>query len=63
METMVSAIKKKFHERRVTTEGAAKERLDKVIRDLDLEKVRHCINYFTKRLHDCRRLGGQLTKY
>ena len=53
METMAHPIKK-----------TALTRFKKVFgEDTDQEKINEQFTWYTKRLHECIRLGGQMTKY
>lgn len=64
METMAHPIKKAFHSCRCTIENTALARFRKVFgEDTDQEKINEQFSWYTKRLHECIRLGGQMTKY
>jgi Ni,Fe-hydrogenase maturation factor len=64
METMAHPIKKAFHSRRCASEKTALTRFRKVFgEDTDQEKINEQFSWYTKRLHECIRLGGQMTKY
>lgn len=64
METMAHPVKKAFHSRRCASEKTALARFRKVFgEDTDQEKINNQYTWYTKRLHECIRLGGQMTKY
>ena len=64
IETMAYLIKKTFHLKHCTSEKTALARFKKVFReDTDQEKINKQFMWYTKRLHECIRLGGQMTKY
>ena len=61
---MAYLIKKTFHSRRCTSEKTILARFKKVFgEDTDQEKINEQFTWYTKRLHECIRLGGQMTKY
>lgn len=62
-ETMARPLKRAFHARRCTTEKAALARFEKVFDEMDQGKVNSLYSWYTKRLHDCRRARGQMTRY
>ncbi|KAL5316272.1 hypothetical protein ACEPPN_015317 [Leptodophora sp. 'Broadleaf-Isolate-01'] len=64
METMAHPIKKAFHSRRCASEKTALARFRNVFgEDSDQDKINEQFVWYTKRLHECIRLGGQMTKY
>ena len=64
METMAHLVKKAFHSRRCASEKTALARFRKVFgEDTDQKKINDQYTWYTKRLHECIRLGGQMTKY
>jgi DDE superfamily endonuclease len=64
METMAHPVKKAFHSRRCASKKTALARFRKVFgEDTDQEKINEQFTWYTKRLHECIRLGGQMTKY
>ena len=63
LEAMAYPIKRKFHAQRCTIEKAALARFEQVFNEMDQSKVQTLYNWYTKRLHDCRRAGGQMTRY
>jgi transposase InsO family protein len=63
LESMAHPLKK-FHARRVTTENAGLARFTRIFNEeMDQGTIQHMYNYYTKRLHDCRRASGQMTMY
>jgi hypothetical protein len=63
-ETLAQGLKKKFHARRCTTVSAAKARFERIwIEELDQNKVKELYSWYTKRLHECERQDGQMTRY
>jgi len=63
VETMARPLKRRFHARRCTTEEAALARFTQIFEEIDQEQVQGLYTWYTKRLHDCRRAGGQMTRY
>jgi hypothetical protein len=64
VETMARPLKRQFHARRVTSEKAALARFKRLFEEeMDVEKVQELYSWYTKRLHECRRTGGQMTRY
>ena len=63
LEAMAYPIKRKFHAQRCTIEKAVLARFEQVFNEMDQSKVQTLYNWYTKRLHDCRRAGGQMTRY
>ena len=63
-ESMASTLKRRFHYRRTTTEKAALARFTRIFQEeLDEAKVESMYNWYTKRLHECERRDGQMTRY
>jgi hypothetical protein len=62
-ETMARPLKRAFHKRRCTTERAALARFQTVFDEMDQEKVNSLYEWYTKRLWECKRAGGQMTRY
>jgi hypothetical protein len=61
---MAHPVKKAFYSRHYASEKTALARFRKVFReDTDQEKINEQFTWYTKRLHECIRLGGQMTKY
>jgi hypothetical protein len=64
IETVAHPVKRKFHTKRVTTEMAGLARFYKLFNEeMDQNMIQNMYNSYTKRLHDCRRADGQMTKY
>jgi hypothetical protein len=63
LKAVAYPIKRKFHAQRRTTEKAALARFEQVFNEIDQGEVQTLYNWYTKRLHDCRRAGGQMTRY
>ena len=63
-ELIASTLKRRFHYRRTTTEKAALARFTQIFQEeLDEAKVKSMYNWYTKRLHECERRDGQMTRY
>ena len=61
---MARPLKKKFHAKRYTIEAASKARFTQIFEEeMDQEMIQRIYDSYTKRLHDCRRANGQMTKY
>jgi hypothetical protein len=61
---MAHLIKRKFHATRSTTEKAALARFRQLFEEeIDQYAIQKMYNWYTKRLHDCRKAGGQMTRY
>ncbi len=64
LETMARPLKREFHQKRCTTEGAAMARFKQIFeQEMDQKKIQELYSWYTKRLHECRRLEGQMTRY
>ena len=64
LEAIAHPIKRKFHAQRCTTERAAIARFQQLFEEeIDQYAIQNLYNWYTKRLHDCRRAGGQMTRY
>lgn len=64
LETIVLSLKRKFYTRRCATEKAALARFTQIFeKEFDQKKVQELYSWFTKRLHKCKRLEGQMTRY
>jgi hypothetical protein len=64
LESMAHPLKRKFHAKRCATEKAGLARFIRIFEEeMDQRTIQHMYKYYTKRLHDCRRAGGQMTKY
>ena len=64
LEAIAHPIKRKFHAQRCTTERAAIARFQQLFEEeMDQYAIQNLYNWYTKRLHDCRRAGGQMTRY
>ena len=63
-ESLARTLKRKFHHRRTTTENAARMRFNKIFdEEMDQKKIQKLYSWYTKRLHECKRVGGQMTRY
>ena len=63
-ESYAHPLKRLFHARRSRTKKQAEERFAQVFEhDFNQDLIQNMYKYYTKRLHDCRRRGGQMTKY
>ena len=63
-ELIARVLKKKFHAKRYVTEKAALARFTQIFEEeMDQDTIQDMYKSYTKRLHDCRRRGGQMTKY
>jgi hypothetical protein len=64
LESMANPIKRRFHARRCTTDGAALKRFTEVFdKELDRKTIQHYYDFYTKRLWDYKRARGQMTSY
>jgi DDE superfamily endonuclease len=64
IESMAQGLKRKFHARRCATESAAVKRFRQIFEEeMDQKTIQTHYNWYTKRLHECQRVGGQMTKY
>jgi len=64
LESMAHPLKKAFHAKRCTTEKAGLARFKQIFEEeIDQGTIQNMYDYYTKRLHDCRRAEGQMTKY
>jgi DDE superfamily endonuclease len=64
MESIARPLKRKFHSRRSTSEPGALARFTRIFeQEMDQTKIQRLYNKYTKRLHDCIRAKGQMTKY
>jgi hypothetical protein len=64
LESMAHPLKKAFHSKRCASERAGLTRFTKIFEEeMDQNTIQHMYKYYTKRLHDCRRASGQMTKY
>ena len=63
-ESYAHPLKKLFHKRQCTSKKEALVRFKHVFKEeFNQEIIRNMYKYYTKRLHDCRRRKGQITKY
>ena len=57
-------LKQMFYSKRCTSEQAGLVRFTKIFeKEMDQKTIQNMYNWYTKRLHDCRRAGGQMTRY
>jgi hypothetical protein len=64
LESMAHPLKRKFHAKRCTTEKAVIARFKQLFEEeMDQGTIQNMYNFYTKRLHDCRRAEGQMTKF
>jgi hypothetical protein len=63
-ESYAQKLKRQFHEERCCTQDQALARFEKIFETrFDQKVINNMYNKYTKRLHDCRRRRGQMTKY
>jgi hypothetical protein len=63
-ETLAHPVKQKFHKRRVTSEKDAFARFERIWHEeTDQKSVQKMYKWYTKRLHECKRANGQMTRY
>ena len=64
LESMAHPLKRKFHSKRCASEKAGLARFTRIFEnEMDQKMIQHMYDYYTKRLWDCRRADGQMTKY
>jgi hypothetical protein len=64
LESMAHPLKRLFHSKRTASEKGALSRFTQIFeKEMDQKTTQHMYEYYTKRLHDCRRADGQMTKY
>jgi hypothetical protein len=64
LESMARPLKKLFHSRRCTTEKAAMARFERIFNEeMDQRRIQEMYKWYTKRLHECQRRNGQMTRY
>jgi hypothetical protein len=64
LESMAHPLKRTFHSRRCAFEKAGLARFIRIFEEeMDQGTIQYMYKYYTKRLHDYRRAGGQMTKY
>jgi hypothetical protein len=64
LESIAHPLTRKFHAQRCSTEKASMARFTRIFeKETDQGTIQHMYKYYTKRLHDCRRADGQMTKY
>ena len=64
LESMAHPLKKLFHSRYHTTEKTSLVRFTQIFeKEMDQKTIQRMYSSYTKRLHDCRRAGGQMTMY
>lgn len=63
-ESYAHPLKRLFHARRSRTKAQAEERFSYIFQeDFNQEMIQNMYKYYCKRLHDCKRRKGQMTKY
>jgi hypothetical protein len=62
-ETIANPLKRAFYGRRSAIEKQAKERFMQVFEEMDQETINYQYTWYTKRLWECERAGGQMTRY
>jgi DDE superfamily endonuclease len=62
-ETLAHPLKRAFHAKRTASETAALARFERVFEEMDQSKVQGLYKWYTKRLQECRRAKGQMTRY
>lgn len=64
LELIAYPLKKVFYLKRYTIEKASLARFKHIFKkEINQEMIQNIYNSHTKRLHDCRRAEGQMTKY
>ena len=63
LETWAGALRTHFFERKTVSESAGKNRAEQCFYALDQKKINQCIKSYRKRLHECCRTNGRMTKY
>jgi hypothetical protein len=64
LELMAYPLKRLFHSKRSASEKDALLHFTQVFKkEIDQKTIQHMYEYYTKRLHDCGRAEGQMTKY
>ena len=64
IESLAHFVRKKFHLKCVEEEDIALERfIDVWENQVDQEKIAEMYSWYTKRLHECIRADGQITRY
>jgi hypothetical protein len=64
LESLASSCKRKFHAIRCASEKAGLACFTKIFEEeIDQESINEYYKWYTKRLHECRRAGGQMTRY
>lgn len=62
-EIMAKQAKNDFHSNRSASIKAGIARFKKTWDEMDHEKIRELYSWYTKRLHECKRLRGKATRY
>jgi hypothetical protein len=61
---MAHPLKRLFHSKRNASEKSALSHFTQIFeKEMDQKTIQHMYEYYTKRLHDCRRAEGPITKY
>lgn len=61
---MANLLKKAFHRQQVMTEKTALAHFKRIFEEeMDQSTIQNLYYSYTKRLHNCRRASGQMTKY
>lgn len=64
LESMAHPLKRKFHSRRCTPQASSLVHFTRIFnKEMNQKMIQRMYNSYTKRLHDCRRANGQMTKY
>jgi hypothetical protein len=64
LESLAAPCKRKFHAICCASEKAGLAHFTKIFEEeIDQESINEYYKWYTKRLHDCRRAGGQMTRY
>lgn len=64
LESLALPCKRKFHAIRCASEQAGLARFTKIFEEeIDQKTIQEYYQWYTKRLYECRRLGGQMTRY
>ena len=64
LESIAHPVKRAFHAIRTVSDKAALARFNQVfIEELDQKAIQGMYKWYTKRLHECQRADGQMTRY
>ena len=64
LESLAHPVKRAFHAVRSASDKAALARFNQVfMEELDQGSINGMYKWYTKRLHECQRADGQMTRY